>query len=294
MARIRTIKPELLEDERTATLSHEGFRLFVSLLVLADDYGNLRAHPEYIRGQAFWGRDADVEGALNELMAAELVLPYRIRGQLYLAIRGWSKHQRVDKPGKPRVPPPDDAAAEILNRWDGSREDSRKSREDSLGLRETLATDPDPDPDLRTPTVGPSSRRDSDKPEVDDAPQGPPIPDEAWSLADRLRDHIAKRQPGNKSIQPKRWEATRRKWADAMRLAHAQDERPWDQLEQVLDWSQSDAFWSRNILSGPKLREQFDKLDAQMRAPPCGGSEPRQRYFHVTGDETYAGGDVDL
>jgi two-component system sensor histidine kinase BaeS len=34
--RIRTIKPELLDDERTATLSDAAFRLFIGLILLAD------------------------------------------------------------------------------------------------------------------------------------------------------------------------------------------------------------------------------------------------------------------
>jgi len=38
--RIRCIKPELLEDERTAGLSHEAFRLFIGLILLSDDEGN--------------------------------------------------------------------------------------------------------------------------------------------------------------------------------------------------------------------------------------------------------------
>ena len=41
--RIRTIKPELLDDAVTAGLSDMAFRLFVSSIVLADDYGRLRA-----------------------------------------------------------------------------------------------------------------------------------------------------------------------------------------------------------------------------------------------------------
>lgn len=43
MARIRTLKPEILEDARTAGLSDAAFRLFVAMIVLADDHGNLRA-----------------------------------------------------------------------------------------------------------------------------------------------------------------------------------------------------------------------------------------------------------
>ena len=46
--RIRSIKPELLEDEKAAALSDAAWRLFVSSWLLADDYGCFRAGPRYL------------------------------------------------------------------------------------------------------------------------------------------------------------------------------------------------------------------------------------------------------
>lgn len=111
--RIRTVKPELLEDERTASLSDAAFRLFIGSILLADDYGNLRASPLYLAGAvgSCCGWDAKRSTvALAELVAANLVQPYTVRGQAYGHIRGWEKHQRVDKPGKPRCPNPVEAS----------------------------------------------------------------------------------------------------------------------------------------------------------------------------------------
>ena len=56
--RIRTIKPELLEDDATAGLSDSAWRVFVSMLLLADDYGNLRANPMLLDAAIFWGANA--------------------------------------------------------------------------------------------------------------------------------------------------------------------------------------------------------------------------------------------
>ena len=56
----------------------------------------------------------------------------------------------------------------------------------------------------------------------------------------------------------------RRRWADAFRLAHQQDQRPWDQMHTVLVWSQRDSFWCRNIMSAAKFREQYDQLRGNM------------------------------
>lgn len=114
--RIRTLKPELLEDERVADLGDRAFRLFVGAILLSDDHGNLRGAVGYLRGQIYWGRVGaspdDVEGAMRELQDAELVRPYRVRGQAYLHLRSWHKHQKIDKPGKPKVPTPEEADPE--------------------------------------------------------------------------------------------------------------------------------------------------------------------------------------
>lgn len=129
--RIRSIKPEILENERTARLSHEGWRLFVSLFTLADDYGNLHAAPERLTGAVFWGRAAaePVSRLLEELAKAELVLLYIAKGQSCAHILGWYEHQRVDKPGKPKVPAPSD---------DDTKR-SRESRETPAKVPETPA-----------------------------------------------------------------------------------------------------------------------------------------------------------
>lgn len=105
--RIRTLKPELLEDERVAALSHEAWRLFVSTILLADDYGNLRASHKLLDGAVFWAREIfpGISELLGELCAAGLVDLYEVRGQQYLHLRGWEKHQKIDHPSKPRCPP---------------------------------------------------------------------------------------------------------------------------------------------------------------------------------------------
>jgi hypothetical protein len=81
--RIRSLKPEILEDERTASLSHSAWRLFVSLILLADDYGNLRGSTKLLDGTVFWAVDPDdsVSDLVAELAAARLVTAYQVNGQ---------------------------------------------------------------------------------------------------------------------------------------------------------------------------------------------------------------------
>ncbi len=142
--RIRTIKPELLEDEKTASLSDTEFRVFIGLLLLADDYGNFRANPTWVRSQIYWARDdvGQIRESLATLSRLSLVTLYTVSGQQYGHISGWSKHQRVDKPGKPRVPPRPIENTEKSNDVGQIRETLARPSQQSPG---TLA------PDLRSP-----------------------------------------------------------------------------------------------------------------------------------------------
>jgi len=145
--RIRTLKPELLTDEKTAALSDTEWRLFVSCILMADDYGNLRASPPALRAQAFWGTDVTLETvveARESLARVSLLALYEVNGQSYGHIVGWAKHQRVDHPGKPYCPGPE------LGKSATCPESSRKSRESVAKLPETLPTDRDQERELES------------------------------------------------------------------------------------------------------------------------------------------------
>lgn len=159
MSRIRTIKPEILEDEKTASLDHLSWRVFVSLISIADDYGNGRADHRWLAGQILWATDDgadDIREALARLSRDSregsrdsLITLYWVGGQAYYAIRQWERHQKVDKPGKPRVPKPEHAETKGSKHVNSITYEtsSRDSRGAPAKIRETLAPDPDPDPD---------------------------------------------------------------------------------------------------------------------------------------------------
>ena len=122
MARIRSIKPALLQDEKTAMISHEAFRCFIGMITLADDYGNMRGNPAWLSGQIFWGTKANIDKVMTELSEIGLINLYRVDGQDYVSISGWSRHQKVDKPGKPLVPGPSESSESVASVSRGSRE----------------------------------------------------------------------------------------------------------------------------------------------------------------------------
>lgn len=138
--RIRTVKPEWLDDEKLAGLDPDSRVLSIAVLLLADDYGRGRAGALYLAGQVWAQQPDSVDGAavarqaLANLARLGYLSLYESGGQQYYAVNNWSKHQRVDKPGKPRVPLPESFAT-----------NSRPIR----------ALPPIPTSDLRPPTVIP-------------------------------------------------------------------------------------------------------------------------------------------
>jgi hypothetical protein len=131
--RIRTIKPEWLDDEALVLASAEARVLSIALILLADDYGNGRANQAVLAGRVFPGKNPDIlANALAELATGRFVRVYEVDGQRYFSIRNWAKHQRVDKPGKPQVP----EYTEVAN-----------IREVPANIPVVLATDQDQDRD---------------------------------------------------------------------------------------------------------------------------------------------------
>lgn len=135
--RIRSVKPEWLEDERLAHASLAARVLSIGLMLIADDHGRGRGHPVDVGAAVFKAEPNPREiaaTALAELETIEFIVTYTVRGQTYFAIRNWAKHQRVDKPGAPRVPRPDEADAPPIS--SGKTSINSQIRETPANVRE--------------------------------------------------------------------------------------------------------------------------------------------------------------
>lgn len=110
MPRVRTIKPELPEDETLGRVSREARLLFILLFTRADDWGRFRASPAYLRGTVFpYDHDLTpemVSGWLQELVDVGIVRDYSVREERYGVLTNWAKHQRMDNAGRSLCPPP--------------------------------------------------------------------------------------------------------------------------------------------------------------------------------------------
>lgn len=90
------------------------------------------------------------------------------------------------------------------------------------------------------------------------------LPGEAIELAKRLGRWIRERDPDNRSIAEGKHDKTFQTWGDAIDKINRLDGREWGVIQAVIDWCQQDEFWQSNILSGVKLRKQFNQLFLKM------------------------------
>lgn len=143
--RIRTVKPEWLDDEKLLALGSDARVMSIALILMADDYGDGRANEMTLAGRVFpTEKDATkkTRESLARLVGAGFVHLYTVRGQRYYNVRKWAKHQKVDHPSKPIFPQPHEA--DNLNHSEGLgiiTWISRESREYLDKAREHLASD---------------------------------------------------------------------------------------------------------------------------------------------------------
>jgi len=114
MARIRTLKPEHRQHRKTGALSHITYRLWVGMILEADDEGRLVCDADQLRVTIFGYhpnvRRAIVEGSLKELDDHHLVRLYIVEGVRYAWFPSWHDHQRIDRPQPSKLPPYDDSS----------------------------------------------------------------------------------------------------------------------------------------------------------------------------------------
>jgi hypothetical protein len=110
MARIRTIKPELFEDEALGQCSRDARFLFVGLISHSDDHGRQRGSARLILANVFpYDEDIgprEIGQWLVELAQAGVILLYEYARQSFIEIENWGKHQRVDKVKATEFPDP--------------------------------------------------------------------------------------------------------------------------------------------------------------------------------------------
>jgi hypothetical protein len=104
MSRIRTIKPDFWTDEKLTECSLSARLLFIGTFNFADDNGNLPASAKKLKMQIFPADNIDCEPLLNELITHGMLIEYSVNGEKYLNIKGFKKHQVINRPSKSSIP----------------------------------------------------------------------------------------------------------------------------------------------------------------------------------------------
>ncbi|WP_249021955.1 DnaT-like ssDNA-binding domain-containing protein [Kluyvera ascorbata] len=106
MARIRTVKPEFWTDEKVVECSIPARLLFIGLFNFANDMGCLERSPKRLKMQIFPADSLDCEPLIHELISHGLLTEYSVSDVCYLQIKGFLKHQKINRPSATKIPLP--------------------------------------------------------------------------------------------------------------------------------------------------------------------------------------------
>jgi len=143
MARIRTIKPEFWTDERLTECSLSARLLFIGMLNFADDSGNQPYSAKRLKMQVFPADNVDTQPLIDDLIAHGLLMEYSVSGEKYLNIKGFAKHQVINRPTKSAIPAPDSTEDSLRTHGvltDG-KEGNGREEERAKGAKAPLSAD---------------------------------------------------------------------------------------------------------------------------------------------------------
>lgn len=116
--RIRSVKPEFWTSESNGRLSRDARLLFLALLSAADDEGRFGASSRGLASALFpFDEDAPrlLDGWWAELEREGKVRRWVSDGNTYGEILNWSKHQKIDRPSRSRLPRFDESSRVLAN-----------------------------------------------------------------------------------------------------------------------------------------------------------------------------------
>ena len=108
MPRIRTLKPEHRQHRKVGPLTHVTYRLWVGMILEADDAGRLVCDAAQLRTLIFGYHPkmtcALIEASLSTLKDLGLVRLYEHNGTRYADFPSWHDHQRINRPNPSKLP----------------------------------------------------------------------------------------------------------------------------------------------------------------------------------------------
>jgi len=235
--RIRYIKPEIWLSRDFQALSPCGRLTFLALISNADDEGRLKTDPAHLAVTYLPGCPTDeIASQLEVMESRRMAITYSVRHVRYVALVGWSTHQRVSHATRSDFPPPPKFKRAVGANNRQLDLDSLRRPHDDSGSRARLRTS-------------------SSSPATISSTTTITVASEAQQLCAALAASLA--EWGAKGEVSSRWEV------EAERMLRL-DGRSLSQALEVLTWATHEDFWRPIILSIPKFRKKFDTLRGQM------------------------------
>ncbi len=295
--RRRMLSPEFFTDaDMIANFDAFGRLFYQGLWCVAEDSGCFEINPLGLKMKIFPGDNIPLEQLqqyIEKLIELDKVVPYEANGRQYGWLKNFHKHQRLDKPSPPSIPLPD------FIFWHGEEEFGDKRHKYYYEVLPTgqrnahKQTCPGQVCDKSCPEEKrkekkrrevEEKRKDSPNPPGPDASQEPQVSlddnknepkytedSPPYRAAIYLRNRILENNPRARVPNDDPGDPLLQKWSQEMdRLNRigppgGTQGYSWQEIRQLIDFSQDDEFWRANILSAGKLREKCVQLENQMR-----------------------------
>jgi len=139
--------------------------------------------------------------------------------------------------------------------WSGTKGIGEGATRAGLGHGSVAENPANPDPAEES---GPLQEGRKEKEEKEKSPAD--FPPEAIEVCNLLVKRMRERDPKSKGPTT---DKTKVAWLTEAERLHRIDGRPWREIREILEWTQSHHFWKSNIRSIPKLRQQYERLREQ-------------------------------
>jgi len=231
MARIRTIKPQFWTDEKIAKLPIGARLLFIGTWNLADDEGIVYWNAAYLRGQIFpydvRVTNTVVHNWMANIASLNLMALYvDALQETYGFIRGWHKHQKINRP----YPTQHNDILDMVHASNSVNNHGTITEHSVQGIE--------------------NKEKEKDM-----------CSEKASELATLLKGLILTNNP--KALLKENVLPT---WGKTFDLMLSKDKRDPQDIEAVLRFSQNDDFEKANVLSADKVRSRFDNLYMKMNS----------------------------
>ncbi len=250
MARIRTVKPdlfrheELFEAERVSGLP---LRLaFIGLFTVADRDGRFKWRPRQLKLDVLPYDDIDFSRVLDALATRGFIVKYTKDGEHFGFIPTFTTHQVINNREKESELPP----------YEDSETEEPENTENDQRVDDACQT-------RHVPAQGEREGKGREKEGEDNTCRDSGELDEAKEVAYHLLGRIVNHKPNFKKPSDKAFDG----WVNDIGKSLRIDGRTKQELFGCIEWiytTKDGEFWIPNILSGKKLREKFDTMEAKM------------------------------